>query len=120
MIVTQEEYAGPPAYPEDNRGDRPLGPTGQNDYRVELGNNVRLEVNMVGNMADIETVWKKEDGGQINERHYRQGSVLVINNAQREDAGVYICQGLNSRGSIIFEYRAVVIIAGKGLRVEKW
>ena len=67
----------------------------------------------MGNMADIVPVWKKEDGSQIDGRHYDQGSILYINNAQREDAGVYICQGVDSRGNVLFEYRAVVIIAGR-------
>ena len=113
VIVTQDQYAAPPSYPEDNRGGRPPSPSGQTEYMVNPGNNIRLEANVVGNMPDIETVWKREDGGQINEKHYIQGNVLVITNAQREDAGVYVCQGLNSRGSVIFEYRALVIIAGK-------
>ena len=68
---------------------------------------------MVGNMPDIETVWKREDGGQINEKHYIQGNVLVITNAQREDAGVYICQGVDTaRGNVLFTYNAVLVIAG--------
>ena len=57
-------------------------------------------------------VWKKEDG-QINGRHFQQGNTLYVKNAQRKDAGVYICQGINSRGNVIFEYRAVVTISGR-------
>ena len=40
------------------------------------------------------------------------GNTLYVKNAKREDAGVYICQGINSRGNVIFEYRAVVTISG--------
>ena len=112
VIVSQDDYSGLPSYPEDNRGGRPPGPAGQNVYRVELGNNSTLRADIVGNMADIEAVWKKEDGGQINGRYYHQGSVLYIINARREDAGVYICQGMKG-GNVIFEYRAVVIVSGR-------
>ena len=96
-----------PSYPEDNRGDQP-----GNNYPVVLGQDFKLVADIVGNMADIRPVWKKEDG-QINGRHFQQGNTLYVKNAQRKDAGVYICQGINSRGNVIFEYRAVVTISGR-------
>ena len=110
VIVTDEDYAlPPPSYPEDNRGGRP----GENTHRALLGQNLQLVADIVGNMADIRPVWRKEDGQMGDGRHYQQGNTLYIKNVQREDAGVYICQGLNSRGNVIFEHRAVLIISGR-------
>ena len=116
VIVTDEDYAlspaspaSPPSYPEDNRGGRP----GENTHRALLGQNLQLVADIVGNMADIRPVWRKEDGQMGDGRHYQQGNTLYIKNVQREDAGVYICQGLNSRGNVIFEHRAVLIISGR-------
>ena len=116
VIVTDDDYAlpppsppSPPSDPEDNRGGQP----GENNYGAVLGQNLRLVADIVGNMADIRPVWKKEDGEMGDGRHYQQGNTLYIKNVQREDAGVYICQGLNSRGNVIFEHRAVLIISGR-------
>ena len=111
VIVTDDDYAvspspsSPPSPP--SRPPRP----GENNYPVVLGNNVKLVADIVGNFADIRTTWRKESG-QISGRHFQRGNTLYINNAQREDAGVYICQGRDSRGNVIFEYRAVVTISG--------
>ena len=86
---------------------------GQQDYYVEPGNNVQLEADVVGNMAQgINTVWKRGDGFPINQRHYQQNSILYINNAERADQGIYVCQGIDSTGSILFEYNANLVIAG--------
>ena len=109
VIVTDDDYAVPPSPPSPSF---PSSPPGEKTYPVVLGNNVKLVADIVGNLADIQTVWKKE-GGQINGRHFQRGNTLYINNAQREDAGVYICQGRDSRGNVIFEYRAVVTISGR-------
>jgi len=85
---------------------------GQQDYYVEPGNNVQLEADVVGNMAQgINTVWKRGDGFPINQRHYQQNSILYINNAERADQGIYVCQGIDSTGSILFEYNANLVIA---------
>ena len=112
VIVTDDDYAVPPSPPSPPSPSFPSSPAGENNYPVVLGNNVKLVADIVGNLADIQTVWKKE-GGQINGRHFQRGNTLYINNAQREDAGVYICQGRDSRGNVIFEYRAVVTISGR-------
>ena len=86
---------------------------GQQDYYVEPGNSVQLVADVVGNMASgINTIWVRGDGRQINQRHYQRNNILYINNAERADQGIYVCQGIDSRGSILFEYNANLLIAG--------
>ena len=59
---------------------------------------------IVADMAPgIDTSWTRGDGRPIDQRHYTRGNTLYINNARREDAGVYICQGLDTvRGTVLF------------------
>ena len=104
--------------PEDNGGGQYPGgfrpsPGDSTSYMVELGNNVEMTADVVGNMAPgIVTQWTRGDGRQVDSRHYQRGSTLYINTARREDAGVYICQGVDRRGNVLFQYRAVLVIAG--------
>ena len=56
--------------------------------------------------------WLREDGGRVDGRHQQRGGTLLIRGARREDAGVYICQGRDTRGAVIFQYRAELVIAG--------
>eukprot|EP00092_Neocalanus_flemingeri_P040829 GFUD01044448.1.p1 GENE.GFUD01044448.1~~GFUD01044448.1.p1 ORF type:complete len:511 (+),score=134.54 GFUD01044448.1:193-1533(+) len=59
----------------------------------------------------INTVWKRGDGVPINRRHSQQNNILYINNAERADQGIYVCQGVDTTGSILFEYNANLVIA---------
>ena len=109
--------------PEDPRGGqngglRP-GPGDGTSYMVELGNNVEMTADVVGNLAPgIVTQWTRGDGRQVDSRHYQRGSSLYISNARREDAGVYICQGVDRRGNVLFQYRAVLVIAGEPFNIK--
>ena len=122
VIVTEDfdgGYSPGMDIPEDPRGGRNPGGfrpgTGDGtSYMVELGNNVEMSADVVGNMAPgIVTQWTRGDGRQVDSRHYQRDSTLYINNARREDAGVYICQGIDRRGNVLFQYRAVLVISGK-------
>jgi len=96
-----------PYQPENNPASM-----GQQDYYVEPGNNVQLVADVIGNMSPgISTIWKRGDGQPINQRHYQQNNILYINNAERVDEGIYVCQGVDNRGSILFEYNANLRIA---------
>ena len=116
VIVTEDDYSGAENIPEDPRGggglvSRPETGNGVT-YTVELGNNVRLTADIVGNMAaNIRTNWTRGDGGVIDKRHYQYGNTLYINNATRQDAGTYICQGFDRAGAMIFDYKALLVIA---------
>ena len=100
-----------PYQPENNPASM-----GQQDYYVEPGNNVQLVADVIGNMSPgISTIWKRGDGQPINQRYYQQNNILYINNAERVDEGIYVCQGVDNRGSILFEYNANLRIAGKDL-----
>ena len=69
---------------------------------------------MIGNMsASIRTQWRRRDGQPINSRHYPAGNKLQINDADKEDEGIYVCQGMDNRGTTIFEFNANLIIQGK-------
>jgi len=84
---------------------------GQADYYVVPGNSVELVADVIGNMsASIRTEWKRRDGRPINSRHYPAGNKLQINNADKDDQGIYVCQGLDNRGTTIFEFNANLII----------
>merc|ERR1712106_1006735 len=96
-----------PYQPENNPASM-----GQQDYYVEPGNNVQLVADVIGNMSPgISTIWKRGNGQPINQRHYQQNNILYINNAERVDEGIYVCQGVDNRGSILFEYNANLRIA---------
>ena len=86
---------------------------GQLDYYVEPGNDVQLVADVVGNMASgITTIWVRGDGQPINQRHYQRNNILYIRTAERADQGIYVCQGKDTRGSILFEYNANLLVAG--------
>ena len=123
QVIVNEDFDGGYSpgmdIPEDPRGGRNPGGfrpgTGDGtSYMVELGNNVEMSADVVGNMAPgIVTQWTRGDGRQVDSRHYQRDSTLYINNARREDAGVYICQGIDRRGNVLFQYRAVLVISGQ-------
>ena len=74
---------------------------------------MELVADVIGNMsASIRTEWKRRDGRPINSRHYPAGNKLQINNADKDDQGIYVCQGLDNRGTTIFEFNANLIIQG--------
>ena len=118
QVLVNDDYDDGSRPLEDPRGGQNSGgyrpDTGDGtSYMVELGNNVEMTADVVGNMAPgIVTQWIRGDGRQVDTRHYQRGSTLYINNARREDAGVYICQGVDRRGNVLFQYRAVLVIAG--------
>jgi len=93
---------------------------GQADYYVEPGNSVELVADVIGNMsASIHTEWKRRDGRQINSRHYPAGNKLTINNADKTDEGIYVCQGLDNRRNTIFEFNAnLIILASPNVRLD--
>ena len=108
VIVTEDDYTGVEEVREDPRS----GGAETGEYVVELGNNVRLTADIIGNMArDIVTNWTRADNARIDTRHYQRGNTLYINSATRADAGVYICRGYDRYGGVVFSYRANVIIA---------
>jgi len=66
---------------------------------------------VVGNVGGINVVWKRQDGRLIPTRHVQRDSVLYIREATWEDAGYYICEGIDTRGNSIFQFVANLVIA---------
>ena len=83
------------------------------DTNHTRGNDVQLFADVVGNMvSSIKTISVSGDGQHINQRHFQRDNILYINNAESADQGIYVCQGTDTKGSILFEYNANLLVAG--------
>jgi len=112
VLVTDDDYSQAPYIPEDPRGGQYPGQNEGIKYVVEVGNNVEITADILGNMAPgILTTWSRGDGREINARHYQRGNTLYIINAQYDDAGIYVCRGVDRRGNTLFNYNANLVIA---------
>jgi len=102
----------PPTGPTWQGGqDQPQDQGQSQDFVVARGGDMVLRADVVGNVGGINVVWKRQDGRPIPSRHEQRDSVLYIRGATWEDAGYYICEGLDSRGTTIFQFVANLVIA---------
>jgi hemicentin len=105
VLEAEEEGAGwDEAGPGEGRGP------GQ-DFIVQEGGDARLEADVVGVVGGVRVVWRRQDGRPIPARHVQRDSVLYISAATRQDSGMYVCEGVDSRGTILFEFLANLVIA---------
>jgi len=97
----------------------PTGPTWQDgqdqgqsrEFVAARGGDMVLRADVVGNVGGINIVWKRQDGRPIPSRHVQRDSVLYIRGATWEDAGYYVCEGVDSRGTSVFQFVANLVIA---------
>lgn len=66
----------------------------QKKYVVEIGNNISIECNAVGNPKP-KTFWSKSNENRLNNRSFDEGTVLTIVNVELGDAGTYTCKADN-------------------------
>jgi len=112
VLVTDDDYSQAPYIPEDPRGGQYPDENEGTKYVVEVGNNVEITADILGNMAPgIITTWSRGNGIRIDSRHYQRGNTLFIINAQYDDAGIYVCRGVDRRGNTLFSYNANLVIA---------
>ena len=89
------------------------------DYVTALGGDLRLEAEVVGQLSGLSVMWRRQDGRPLPPRHTQQGGVLYLQQVDRQDAGVYICHGVDTRGVTVFEFLAnLVIAAAPQIRLE--
>ena len=69
---------------------------------AQVGGNLELSCLVVGQLANIEKRWRRADGAPLPDRHDDRGDTLYLISVDRNDAGVYVCEGFNPSGSIVF------------------
>ena len=106
-------------YPDQNEGrypDQPGEPDGLpllDNQPVSIGANIRLECMTVGEGASFSGQWKRADGRRFPTRHYQSQGILNLVRVDAEDEGVYVCEVVDNRGSVVYEVRKEIILICK-------
>jgi hypothetical protein len=69
-------------------------------------------------MGGIQARWVRPSGQSLPRDSYERDGILNIRNIQRQDGGVYTCEGVDQRGQIIFSARTNLIVTGIFVLVE--
>ena len=106
-------------YPDQNEGrypDQSGEPGGLpllDNQPVSVGANIRLECMTVGEGASFSGQWKRADGRRFPTRHYQSQGILNLVRVDADDEGVYVCEVVDNRGSVVYEVRKEIILICK-------
>lgn len=97
--ITGQEYKSPFRFEVDvNNNMRHRSPyflkDPQKKYAIEIGNNISIECNAVGNPKP-KISWSKLGVSRLNNRTIDDGTLLTIINVEPEDTGIYTCKADN-------------------------
>uniref|UniRef100_A0A8D9F078 Interference hedgehog n=2 Tax=Cacopsylla melanoneura TaxID=428564 RepID=A0A8D9F078_9HEMI len=97
--ITEQEYKSPfrfNVHVSNNLGRRSpyFLQDPQKKYAIEIGNNISIECNAVGNPKP-KIYWSKLNENRLNNRSIDDGTLLTIINVEPQDSGVYTCKADN-------------------------
>lgn len=118
IVLEAEEYLSYPQnvddrYPAENNNERypEISGSSANDLNARAGSNVKLDCMVVGTGAEVTGQWRRGDGQRLPTRHYQDNGVLNLVDVDEDDEGTYICEMIDSRGSIVFQIEKQIFLA---------
>ena len=92
----------------------------EHEVNTRVGKNVDLTCMNIGSMpSNTRVVWTREDGSLIDGRHKKAESILHIRGAEKSDEGTYLCQLIESSGTVLFQLNANLVVRGDIFRTKQ-